>query len=61
MFINKIEGRIITLDHRVFVFSVRLFIKSKEVDDILYPIIIQLFRLTLAGLASDSQCKVSHT
>jgi len=44
---NKIEGRIITLEHRVFVFAVLLFEKVERgnLDDVLYPIIIQLFNL----------------
>ncbi len=52
MFINKIEARIITLDHQVFVFAVRACIRDKEVTlDAVLKWLLLLFKLANVSLA----------
>lgn len=53
MFISKIEARIVTLDHQVFVFAVRSCIQATEVDAVLKCVML-LFKLANVRLAKDS-------
>ncbi len=54
MFISKIEARIVTLDHQVFVFAVRSCIQATEVMlDAVLKFVMLLFKLANVRLAKD--------